>query len=458
MLIVSVFCVRTAHADAQVAADLRTKYEALSTEFANTVPGWRPKAPVGGLLLFIAPDEYAPHPGEGEQFRSARKEYAGALFELATRAAEAGQLSLAFQWVTEVLREQPDHAEARRVLGYEVRDGRRLTPYGLRMADAGKAWHPNFGWLAPADVPRYEAGERLAGSRWISAEEDAARHRDMNKGWQVRTDHFLVTTNHSLEAGVELAARLERLHQVWRQFFAGFYMTENEVRRLFAGERPPRKQVRPFRVYYHRDKKQYADALRSRQPRIADTLGIYFDENREAHFFAESDQSSSAPPIATLYHEAVHQLFQETKPAAKHVGSRANFWVIEGVATYFETLREHNHPTAGLYYTIGEPDAGRLPAARQRLLEGFYVPLAELTQLGKTAVQRHTDIAKLYGQATGLAAFFMDAEQGRYREPLVRYLVAVYSGRDGASSLSDAMAAGYSELDAEYRRYMQSLP
>jgi hypothetical protein len=444
-------------ADSTVADELRTDYQALSAEFADAAAGWRPRAPANGSLLFIAPDEYTPS-GPGDNLtRSARNEYAEAAFEMARRAAAAGQLSLAFQWATEALRENPDHADARRVLGYEKRGGRWLTPYGVRMADAGKQWHPKFGWLAPANFPRYEAGERLVGSRWVSAEEDAARHRDMKKGWQVRTDHFLVTTNHSLEAGVELAARLERLHQVWRQLFAGFYMTENEVRRLFAGERPPRKQVRPFRVYYHRDKKQYADALRSRQPRIAETLGIYFDDTREAHFFAD-DAPAPGAAVATLYHEAVHQLFQETKPAAKHVGALANFWVIEGVATYFETLREHNDPTAGLYFTIGEPDAGRLPAARERLRDGFYVPLGELTQLGKSAVQGRDDIAKLYSQASGLTAFFMDAERGRYREPLVQYLAAVYSGRDSALSLSEATEVSYSELDARYRRYMESLP
>ena len=36
---------------------------------------------------------------------------------------------------------------------------------------------------------------------------------------------------------------------------------------------------------------------------------------------------------------------------------------------------------------------------------------------------------KLYSQSSGLAAFLIDGEQGRYREPLVRYLQAVYAGR-----------------------------
>ncbi len=435
------------------AADLLAEYERNSGEFAESVPDWRPESPATGSLLFVAPDQYS-DAGQGVgRFPDLRNAYAGELFDLAKRAADAGQLSLAFQWATEAVRENPDHADARRVLGYEQRSGRWLTTYGARMADAGKTWHPKFGWIVAADAARYEAGERLIGGRWVSAETAATRHSEMKNGWQVRTDHFLVTTNHSLEAAAELAARLERLHQVWRQLFAGFYLTGNEVRRLFVGDRQPRKQVRPFRVYYHRDREQYTAALVRRQPRIAETLGIYFDVEREAHFFAGEDQDAG-----TLYHEAVHQLFQESQPAAKRVGSLANFWVVEGVATYFETLTEHNDPVAGLYYTVGESTAGRLPAARERLFDGFYIPLAELTPLGKSDVQRHPEIAKLYSQSAGLAAFLMDGERGRYREPLVRYLDAIYAGRDNDRSLAEAAGASYQELDARYRRHMESLP
>ena len=285
------------------------------------VPAWRPEAPATGSLLFVAPRPvHARQRERSIRSDAARTRYADELFELAKRPPRPGNLSLAFQWATEAVRENPDHADARRVLGYEQRDGHWLTAYGARMADAGKTWHPKFGWIVASDVPRYEAGERLVGGNWITAEADAARHRDMKNGWQVRTDHFLVTTNHSLEAAVELAARLERLHQVWRQLFAGFYLNERGVRRAVRRRSRAARQLRPFRVYYHRDRAEYNAAFRRRQPRIAETLGIYFDANREAHFFAgDSEQQATRrrgePPVATLYHEAVHQLFQESRPA-----------------------------------------------------------------------------------------------------------------------------------------------
>jgi hypothetical protein len=423
-------------------AELHRAHEQLSGEFNTANPGWRPQAPASGLLLFVAPDEYSAATPTVKSVSDARIEYAELLFKLATDAADAGQLSLAFQWATETLRENPDHAEARRVLGYERKGDQWLTPYGVKMFDSGKHWDAARGWLGLGDPISPRGGEQA----------DAARHADIKNGWQVRTDHFLVTTNHSLAAGAELAAQLEQLYQIWRQLFAGFFYTEKEVRGLFAGERVARTQARPFRVFYYRDRDEYVNALRRRQPRIAETLGIYFDAFREAHFFASDERAHG-----TLFHEAVHQLFQESKPTPKQVGSIANFWVIEGVATYFETLTEHRDPQAGLYFTIGESTAGRLPAARERMRDGFYVPLAELTALNKDEVQRHPQIAKVYSQSSGLAAFLVDGQQGALREPLVEYLQTVYAGRDNKETLSSATGMSYADLDTAYRRYLGEL-
>jgi hypothetical protein len=470
------------------AAELRNEYASVSAEFrrdldqlaqdakskgwesfAETASAWQPAAPSSGSLLFIAPDEYnvaapavelpADQNGEEaqlwiERFNELRGRHADDLYTLARRAAELHQPSLAFQWAAETVRENPNHADARRVLGYEKRDGKWLTAYGIRMAEDGRCWHPEYGWLAADSVAKYEAGERPLGARWGTADEDAARHRDLKKGWQIRTDHFQVTTNHSLEAAAELAARLEVLFQAWRQLFAGFYLGEAEVARLFGGGRDPRKQVRPFRVLYHRDRQHYNSALRRRQPLVSKTLGIYFDTFREAHFFAGEGED-----LPTLYHEAVHQLFQESKPKPrKPIAVVRNFWVIEGVAAYFETLTEHRDKHAGLYFTIGEHQVGRIPKARERYAEGFYVPLPALITMGRNEVQRNPEIAKLYGQATALAAYLMDGEAGRYREPLVSYLEAVYTGRDNDDTLAEATKTSDIELDVAFRRYLESLP
>ena len=219
-------------------ADLQHARDSLLAEFADRIP--RPVSPSSGMLVFVAPDQYANQRADA-QVSAARVKYARRLFEIAQRAAAAGEASLAFSWASETAAMDPDHSDARRVLGYEKTNGAWRTPFAQRMADKGRAWHPQFGWSAD-DV-------------------DTRRRDSIDNGWRVRTDHFLVTTNHSLEAGVVLAAQLERLHQVWRQLFASFYLTEREVRQLFAGERHARQRSKPFRVFYHRTKDEYVAAL-----------------------------------------------------------------------------------------------------------------------------------------------------------------------------------------------------
>jgi hypothetical protein len=40
----------------------------------------------------------------------------------------------------------------------------------------------------------------------------------------------------------------------------------------------------------------------------------------------------------------------------------------------------------------------------------------------------------------------------------VRYLQAVYAGRDNDGTLAELTESSYTELDGQFRRYLQSLP
>src|SRR5690606_30760956 len=111
----------------------------------------------------------------------------------------------------------------------------------------------------------------------------------------------------------------------------------------------------------------------------------------------------------------------------KSPGTRDNFWVLEGAALYFETLRRHDDPEQGDYYTIGDRDAGRLPVAIERLTKNnYYVPLGTLVTLGQRDLQQRDDLARLYGQATGVATYFMATPERR--KVFVEYLRAFYAG------------------------------
>jgi hypothetical protein len=405
-----------------------------------------------GELLFVAPDLYSP--SEADEQADPNRQRADALLQRSRVACETGDMGMALQWATRAVREDPNHADARRVLGYRRVGGTWAGNFAARRLDRGETWHQQFGWIDTQDIERWQAGERPLGKRWISAEDDARRHEKIDNGWQLRTDHFLVVTNHSLEAAADLATRLEKLYQIWQQMFGGFYLDQADLQKRFDGQATSGYRSKPFRVTYYRSREEYNAALRRRQPQIEMTLGIYFDTTRSTHFFAGPEQDAG-----TIYHEAVHQFFHESRPAARNVGKLANVWLIEGVACYFESLAEHNDPKIGRFISLGTPGTGRLPAALQRrLVDKYYVPLAELSALGSNDLHRRDDIARLYSQSAGLATFLIHGREGAYRPALVKLLQAIYAGRDTAMSLAEFTGRNYEQLDDEYREFLEALP
>ncbi len=414
---------------------------------------------VRGELLFVAPDLYSPRAEKGspraeDDDSKPNRQQADVLLQRSRAACDEGDIGMALQWATRAVREDPNHADARRVLGYRHVGDAWAGNYAARRLERGEVWHPRYGWIYPEDLSRWEAGERPLGKRWISAEDDARRHATIDKGWRLRTDHFLVVTNHSLEGAAELATRLEKLYQIWQQMFGGFYLDQAALGKRFDGQETSGYRSKPFRVTYYRSRQEYNGALRRQQPRIEMTLGIYFGTTRSTHFFAGPEQDAG-----TIYHEAVHQFFQESRYAARSVGGLSNSWLVEGVACYFESLAEHDDPKIGRFYSLGTPGAGRLPAARQRrLVDNYYVPLAELSALGKTDLQRRSDIARLYSQSAGLTTFLVHGRDGVYRPALVKLLQAIYAGRDTPTSLAELTGRSFAQLDDEYREFLEALP
>ncbi|MEM8947200.1 MAG: hypothetical protein AAGD11_18650 [Planctomycetota bacterium] len=373
----------------------------------------------------------------------------------ARRACEAGSVGEALRLATLAAQVESEEAvTARRVLGYQRARDQWAGRYAARRIAKGEIWNPRFGWIESEDVPRWLDNERPFGRRWISADEDARRHATIDDGWRVRTDHFRVTTNHSRESAAKLAARLEMLYQVWLQQFGGFYLTSGELVKRFDGRETSGYRSKPFEVIYYRTREEYNAALRRRQPRIDMTLGIYFDDTRTTHFFAGDDQDPG-----TIYHEAVHQFFHESRRAARDVGANSNAWLIEGVACYFESLTEHCDGSDVCEWTIGTPTAGRLPAAwHRRMVNDYYVPLAELSALGIQDFQQRNDLPRLYSQSAGLVTFLMQYESGKYRKALVETLQRLYTGRDRPSTLAQLTGQSFAALDQEYQQYLQSLP
>jgi hypothetical protein len=432
---------------------------------AVKVRAWLPERKADRLTLFVPSEFRASKPSApaaqtdsaddkktaqlraefAERFTALRREQAVALEKLAQRAAAEQQGSLAVQLTTEVAREDAGHENAWHFWGYTKHEGAWRTPFEIEQLKAGRVWHEQFGWLPKSYVTPYENGRRFYRGRWMPEGEEAALRAKARDPWRIETDHYAVTSHRGLEQGVALAEQLERLRAVWLQVFPAYLVDEADLARLLSAGKPLVDPAAPrHNVVYYRSREQYNDELRPQQSQIEITLGFYLASNRTAYFFAGPEQEPG-----TVDHEATHQLFHESRPVAKNVGARENYWIVEAVACYMQSLVRHDG-----YFTLGGADAGRMPVARKRrLTDGVYVPLAEVVRLGMRDLQLHPDIIRLYTQFAGLAAFLLD----RYPEATAEYLEAVYTDRADSATLSRLTGVGYEQLDREYTAYLEGL-
>jgi hypothetical protein len=387
------------------------------------------------------------------RFWQLRRQQAKSLEALARKAVRADRAALAFDLVISAIREDPDYDTIRRLLGYQKFRNGWYTLYEIEKLKSGQVWHEKFGWLPAKYLRRYQQGERWSPKGWVTAAEDARLRRDITNGWDIETEHYAIRTNHSLEGGVQLGVKLEQVFRVWRELFIRYFATPAQVAELFDGR--ARKRQMPFpqlRVVYFRDRDDYVRGLPILFPNLKQEVvgmseGVYIADAQRAFFFAGKEQDDR-----TMYHEATHQLFHQTRPVANDVGFRANFWIVEGIAMYMETLRREDG-----FLVLGGFDDARILAARYRLLhDNFYVPLAEFSSFGLQKLQADPRIGTLYSQAAGLTQFLVHYDGGRYRDALVAYLSAVYSGADTPVILAQLTGASFADLDKQYREYIKS--
>lgn len=346
-----------------------------------------------------------------------RRERAAELFAAARKASDEGRADAAYQHLHDVLRDDPDHADARRVLGYVKIGSEWKLPAAEKSVVRQPPYdHPKLGWRARG---------------W----------------WSLETTHFQIATNHSSRELIEAGQQLENLDALWRQIFFRYWSTPEALAARLTGGNHTLAPDRPkMQVVLFKTRQEYAAYVASSHPKAAATLGLYDDKQRIVYFFG-GDKSV----YPTWYHEATHQLFQEAIQGTRdEPGRERNFWALEGAALYMESLAEH----AG-YWTAGGWEADRMQLARYRVLSGdLKTPLAEINGLSREAIQKSDDIGRIYTQAAGLAHFFMDGHEGRYRDAFFGLLSTIYRGEDRADMLQESTRQPVAALDEQFRAFL----
>ena len=388
------------------------------------------------------------------EFWKTRRAYAARLFTYAKAAAKQDRGTLAIQMSLAALQANPDHKDIRKLLGFVQYKNEWRTPWEAEQLKKGYVDHPRFGWMPEKNVKRYETGERFYGRKWISENEDQYFHQqDVRKGWVIESEHYILRTNHSIEEGVRLSRKLEDLYRAWKLLFYRYMASDAELASLFEGKSTP-KAGRKHQIYVFRDREDYTTNLVKELPNAGETIGLYMPQLQRCYFFSvdfNAHRRIREEADRTLLHEAAHQLFSETRRTSDQVATKDNFWIIEGIAMYMETLHSE-----GNYYVVGGTSDIRFQNAIDEVFEEeFYVPLNLLVELGRPYFQSFPKLPEIYAQSAGLTHFLMHAENGAFRDATIHYLRLIYEGRDNPNTLQTLTKRSYDNLDKMYLEYLK---
>ena len=391
------------------------------------------------------------------------------LFDLAKRAARSNpkHFALADRCLRDVIARSPDHPEARRFLGFvSYREG-WATPFAVSQVKAGMTPHPVYGWVKSSWVPHLEKGELPARGglpnqeTWLPAEQADEQRREFAQGWEISTEHFQIKTNARLSEAIVFGRSLEILHEVFESLFADVIGDNLPLaRRLISATTVDEVASEAHQISYFATRDEYISHVRPLQgDDVEESLGIYIRSQKgkrgrgRAFFFR--DPNGQLDVTATLHHEVSHQLLFESGVAGpndflKNVG---NYWVFEGLGTFFETLTASKEGEVQIGGLVGP----RLNEARRVFKDKeSLVPLAAFIRYDK-AHFNDGNILRHYQQANALATFLMSARAGAYREGFLDYVRSACKGtlkRATGKSLEDRVDRSASALEDELIAYL----
>src|SRR5262249_32677360 len=131
-----------------------------------------------------------------------------------------------------------------------------------------------------------------------------------------------------------------------------------------------------------------------------------------------------------------------------------NYWVFEGLGTYFETVEQH-----GDSLEVGGMVGPRIEEAIKALVDhDLGTPIARFVDFEQKIFNREEVIALHYQQAMALTAFLMQWHTGVYRDDFLEYVRDAYRGRikrGSGRSLEERLGQPYATLEAQFRAFLE---
>jgi hypothetical protein len=346
-------------------------------------------------------------------FLHARRRHAEYLFAQATQAVQQDNERLAYQLLWQVVRENPEHAEALRTLGSLVA---AATARPSQKSGAKLSLLPSLGGI----------------NRW-------------------QTPNFQLYTRVPAKVAVGMSQQLEQLFVLWTQQFYELWAPQGLLKNRLSGGSDRWPDFDRIQVVLLDDRAEYLKLLGLTEKNIAVSVGYYNPTAKISIFYSGDDLQE------TIYHEVTHQLFSEasnlkTAPMLEKVPGA---WCIEGLALYMESLAPGSEG-----WSVGGLDAKRLQTARYRALRDEHWPLWQpWCQNSLDDWKASSDIALNYSHAAGLTHLFLDIlpklpETEQARNTFFDYVRTVYEGRQSADALFSLLGSTEQAAQQNYRLWL----
>jgi hypothetical protein len=296
----------------------------------------------------------------------------------------------------------------------------------------GEALVDKQGWFTKDEAEKRKKGLLPIGNDWLPAKEVEARRSKWAEAWVVRGEHFEVTSNHSLAGAQHVLARAEEMYHAMMRELDGL------------AEAP--QHAGPMKIYYfaaRADLDEHNRTAHGDRPALKQAPGFFSNEDQVAHFFpVPSNATTTLEDV--VRHEGAHQVSYFLWKAADSPQRRPHFWVWEGWGTYFESVQNRDGKIV-----IGNAHHARVKEAREKA--ATLLPLEDFVKLDQAGV------AGKYPQCAALALFFMNADDGKYREKFVEYVRIVHEARAEAATFETVFGRRPKDFQAEWTTWLRDL-
>ena len=400
---------------------------------------------------------------------------AKALFELAKWGMEQGCTKHAKKVLARVIKLEPEHAEARAMLGHVKCDdgrwrygkaleryqakkeearltamgwvkvkGRMVDPFTAKCLNAGLVEHEGR-WYTKEDLAKvkrgmfqvdgvwYEAkekekvdgGQRKVGAGWVSIADLDEKHRNDDDPWEIPSEHFLLVSSISYDKNKALLEQLEMLWKPLTELCGDAPLTVGRDDKLKI---VVRKNLDSYREF-------------SQKHTVDDRTSLY--SSALGGFYSPRDK------IVVTYYYSMEYLAQWTQHGAAHafldaIGDyrRMPSNMYEAIGAYFQGFHGGTYrPYESIWWNgLREWKPERSP---REILNAFI-----LDPRGKSAQENERDMARI-----GMAFRFL---QGAFPDIVKAWMRKYIRGSAAQPDLMEAIevAAAGRDLEAEFAEYV----